>query len=98
MINYLMLQGFSAPQASELVNVLIKERLAELRAKGTKKIVAGVALICVPITAWSAHLPLISLKAMGAAFAVGLWGGWLVMNGIILVIAPKMESGDVAEK
>jgi hypothetical protein len=34
---------------------------------------------------------------MGIAVMVGLWGCWLVLTGIIMLAAPKMESGDVAE-
>lgn len=94
---YLMLQGFSVPEATALVQVLFKERLAALRVKGIRKIVAGFGLMCVPVIAWTAHLAMISLKLMGGAIGVGLWGCWLVLNGIIMLVAPKMESGDVAE-
>jgi hypothetical protein len=30
-------------------------------------------------------------------FAVAVWGLWLLVNGAIMVAAPKMQSGDVAE-
>ena len=96
-IKYLMIQGFSAPEASALVRELFKERLAALRVKGVRKIVMGVGLMFVPVVAWSAHVAMISLKLMGGAIAVGLWGCWLVLNGIIMLVAPKLESGDVAE-
>jgi hypothetical protein len=96
-IKYLMLQGFGASEASELVQVLFKERLAALRVKGTKKILMGFGLMCVPVAAWFAHLAMISLKLMGGAIGVGLWGCWLVLTGSIMLVAPKMESGDVAD-
>jgi hypothetical protein len=96
-IKYLMLQGFSVAEASDLVKVLFKERLAALRIKGIRKIVIGFGLMCVPVAAWFAHLAMISLKLMGGAVGIGLWGCWLVLNGIIILVAPKMESGDVAE-
>ena len=96
---YLMLQGFSVPEATELVQVLFKERLAALRVKGIRKIVTGVGLMCVPVIAYLtfAHIGVIPVKLMGIAVMVGLWGCWLVLNGIIRLVAPKMESGDVAE-
>jgi hypothetical protein len=40
---------------------------------------------------------MISLKLMGGAIAAGLYGCWLVLNGILMLVAPRMESGDVAE-
>ena len=96
-IKYLMLQGFSIAEASELVRVLFVERLAALRVKGTKKVMLGLGMMCVPVAAWFADLTLISYKLAGGAVGVGLWGCWLVLNGIIMLAAPRMESGDVAE-
>lgn len=98
-IKYLMLQGFSAPEAAELVKVLFQERLAALRAKGMRKIGAGVALMCVPVAALigSIHIGFISLKLMAVAVMVGLWGCWQVLTGFLMLVAPKMESGDVTD-
>ncbi len=98
-IKYLMLQGFSVPEASELVQGLFTERLAALRAKGVRKIVTGLGLICVPVIAYFifAHIGVIPIKLMAIAVMIGLWGCWEVINGIIMLVAPKMESGDVAE-
>jgi hypothetical protein len=96
---YLMLQGFSVQDASESVQVMFKERLAALRVKGIRKIVLGIGLMFVPVIAYLifAHIGVIPLKLMGIAVMIGLWGCWLVLNGIIILVAPKMESGDVAE-
>lgn len=98
-IRYLMLQGFSAPEAQELVQEMYKERLAVLRGKGVGKIVKGSGLICVPVIAWAffAHIGVIPVKLMALAVMVGLWGCWLVLTGSLMLIAPKMESGDLAE-
>jgi hypothetical protein len=29
---------------------------------------------------------------------VGLWGVWLLLNGIIMFLAPKSEPGDLADQ
>ncbi len=50
-VKYLMLQGFSVPEAQELAQVLFKERLAALRVKGIRKIVIGSGMMCVPVIA-----------------------------------------------
>jgi len=98
-VKYLMLQGFSVPEAQELVQVLFKERLAALRVKGIRKIVLGSGMMCVPVIAFLffRHIGYYPLKLMGIAVMVGLYGAWETFNGVFLIAAPKMESGDVAE-
>jgi hypothetical protein len=98
-IKYLMLQGFSVPEAKELVDDLYKERLAALRIKGIGKIIAGSGMICVPVIAILVCMPIrfYPVKLLGIAVMVGLYGFWQLINGMIILVAPKMESGDVAE-
>jgi hypothetical protein len=98
-IRYLMLQGFSVPEATELVEVFYRERLAALRAKGVRKIVVGIGLMCVPVIAYLffAHMGIIPIKLMGMAGVVGLVGCWMALTGTITLLAPKMESGDVTD-
>ena len=96
-VRYLMLQGFSVPDAEELVGGLYQERLTALRVKGVKKVVLGVGMMFVPVIAFFAGVMKISIKLMGLAILVGAVGFWNTVNGIIILVAPKMESGDVAE-
>jgi hypothetical protein len=97
--SYLMIQGFSHQEASELVQVLSAERKVAVRANGIKKMVIGSGLMCVPVVAffYFIHIRFMPIKVMGMAIAVGLWGAWMFINGLIKVVVPKMESGDVAE-
>ncbi len=97
-IRYLMLQGFTATEAKETVDVLFKERLAELRVKGIRKIFTGIGLMFVPVIEGLIFVMvhLIFLKLMAIGVMVGLWGVWQLLNGIVMLAAPKMESGDVA--
>jgi hypothetical protein len=97
-IKYLMIQGFTHAEASELVGEMFKVRAAETRANGIKKILTGFGMMCVPVIALAMHLQMISLKLMGGAIGVGLWGIFVLVQGAIMVIAPKMETGDVAEQ
>jgi len=98
-VKYLMIQGFSVPEAQELVRVMFKERLAALRVKGIRKIVMGSGLMCVPLIAilLCMHVRYYPLKLLGIALMVGLYGAWEALNGTFMVVVPKMESGDVAE-
>jgi len=95
---YLMLQGYSVPEAQELVAELFQERLVDLRKKGVRKIIVGSGMMCVPVIEYLAFVSIgiIFLKAMALGVMVGLWGAWQLLNGILLIVAPKMESGDVA--
>ena len=99
-IKYLMLQRFTVPEARELVGQMFKERMATVRATGVRKIITGSGLMCVPVIGllFFLHLGIIPAKLMAILVMVGLYGVWLLINGLIALIAPKMESGDVAEQ
>ena len=94
---YLMLQGFSAVEARDLVQVMFKERLAAVRMNGIRKIMIGAGLICVSVIGFFV-LGRVSIKLMAIAIFGGLYGAWLGINGILMIAAPKLESGDVAEQ
>jgi hypothetical protein len=99
-ITYLMMQGFSAQEASSLVDEMYQERAATIRGNGIKKIVVGSGLVCVPIVSLLIFLSLgfIPLKIFAVTIMAGLWGAWMVFKGIFMLLAPKLESGDVAEQ
>ena len=96
-IKYLMLQGFNAVEARDLVQVMFKERLAAVRMNGIRKIMIGAGLICVSVIGFFV-LGRVSIKLMAIAIFGGLYGAWLGINGILMIAAPKLESGDVAEQ
>jgi hypothetical protein len=64
-----------------------------------RKVVTGIGLMCAPVIAWVffRHIGIISLKLMAIAVMIGLWGCWQALTGTVTLLAPKMESGDVAE-
>jgi hypothetical protein len=95
-----MIQGFSHQEALSIVEPIFQERAAEVRANGIKKIFIGSGLICVPIVALFIflHIGVIPLKLFAITVMVGLYGVWLVINGILMVAAPKSLQGDVADQ
>lgn len=99
-ISYLMIQGFSHQEASDLAQKLFQERTAAVRSNGIRKIIIGAGLICVPIIALIIFLAIgvIPLKLFAVTIMVGLYGVWLVINGILMAVAPKSERGDVADQ
>lgn len=98
-IRFLMLQGFTRDSAAELVRGMFSERMAEIRGNGIKKIVTGSVLICVPIAflLMCLHIGVLPLKLFAVTVMIGLYGAYMVLKGIFMVIAPKSEAGDVAE-
>jgi len=98
--SYLRMQGFSKEEAEALVRDLVKERKSAVRGIGVRKILTGIGLICVPIVTLIIFLSIgvILLKVMAIAVMVGLWGCWLVLNGIIMFLAPKSQPGDLADQ
>jgi hypothetical protein len=99
-IGYLLMQGFSHEEASNLVGEMFRERAATVRANGIRKILTGIGLIAVPIVALIIFLSIgvIPMKIFAVTIMVGLWGVWMLLNGIIMVLAPKSEKGDLADQ
>jgi hypothetical protein len=99
-ISYLMIQGFSHPEASNLAENLFRERSSSVRASGFRKIIIGAALICVPIFATLVFLSMgvFMLRLFGISIAVGVYGAWLVINGLLMAAAPRSEIGDISRK
>ena len=99
-LGYLMTQGFSREEASEIVEELKQGRAMEVRANGIKNIVFGSGLILLPIVSFVIFLIMgvIPLKIFAFMIIGGFYGIWLVIKGTHMLISPKSESGDVAEQ
>jgi hypothetical protein len=99
-VQFLMMQGFSHENAAVSVRAMFQERATALQGIGIRKIVTGIALMAVPVVAllMFARLHVVSLTLLGLAIAVGLWGAWMFLRGSIMVLAPKLETGDVSDK
>jgi hypothetical protein len=99
-MKYLMIQGFTAQEASALVQELFKERAATIRRNGIWKIIYGSVLVCLPIGFYIGceYAGMIPMKLFAVTIMAGLWGAYTVLKGIFMVIAPKSEPGDVSEQ
>ena len=97
-LSFLMMQGISRDEASEILNELVTERAKTVRATGFRKIFTGIGCICVPIvTAVIMLMAFIPVQVMAIAIMIGIYGCWLLLNGILKVVAPKFEKGDASE-
>ncbi len=99
-VSYLMVQGFTHPEAMSLTDDLFRERTAEVRKTGIGKIIKGSLLMCVPVVAVIVCLAIgfFIVKLVGAAILVGVYGAYLVIRGLLMALAPKSEKGDVTDQ
>ena len=99
-MKYLMIQGFKHEEAAELITGLFKARALVVRAKGIKKIVLGILMICAGTAGivYMFAIKFVDGKLFSLLLALAAWGLWLVINGAIMVALPKMSHGDVADQ
>ena len=97
--SFLRMLGFAFQEASSLVQTMFQERAATIRSNGIRKMVIGVALMCVPVVAFFVFtsIGILPIKLFALTLMVGCWGGWMLLKGTFMFLAPKSEAGDVAE-
>jgi hypothetical protein len=98
-IMFLKTQGFTAEEANNIVQVVLDERKKTVRATGMKKIFSGIGMLCVPAVVGVAFLMVdfLPIQLLGAAVCVGVWGFFRGLSGILMIVAPKGEKGNVSE-
>jgi hypothetical protein len=99
-VKFLMMHGFNHADASAAVRAVFQERSTMLQGIGIRKIITGIGMMVVPVVAFLffAFIHFMPIKLMALAVAVGLWGVWLLIRGLIMLFVPKLESGDIADK
>jgi hypothetical protein len=97
---FMMSQGFDHPEASALVAGMYRERLANLRGIGLRRVFVGGGMICVPIVAFFVyrHLGYLPIKLFAIKVGVGLWGLVMFTRGAIQLLAPRLGSEDLADQ
>jgi hypothetical protein len=92
-------QGFSSDEANGVIASLLAQRAETVRKTGVHKIFLGSGMMCVPVIAFTAFktIGFFPLKIFGAAIVVGVWGAWRVISGVVMMLSPKSEKGDVAD-
>jgi hypothetical protein len=96
-IKFAALQGLTMAEAAQLVDPMMAERYATIRKNGVMKIIFGAIMACVPIPGWL-YLAMIDIKLFAVTAMVGLYGGYQFLKGIMMVVSPKTEAGNVAEQ
>ena len=98
-LSFIMMQGIGRAEAQEIVDELVDERAKTVRATGFRKIFTGIGCILVPIVTLVGFLMIgvIQTQILAVTIMVGVYGIWLLLNGIIKVVAPRFEKGDASE-
>jgi hypothetical protein len=97
-LKFLMINNVPRAEATEIIRELSHERMVQMRKNGMVKIVSGILMICVPVGGWFGGVAMISIKLFAFMIMLGLWGGYRLIKGMLMVIAPKSQHGDVSEQ
>ena len=98
---FLRTNGFSAEDASALVDELLDERRATVRGIGVKKIVVGSFLVVLPVAFWLVSwyvVGVVYLWPFAGTVCGGLWGAYQVVNGAIKLSSPDSHEGDLTDE
>jgi hypothetical protein len=97
-LKFLLINNVPRGEAMEIIRELTQERVVQMRKNGLIKIFSGILMICVPIGGWFGGMVAISIKLFAFMVMLGLWGFYRLIKGILMVVAPKMQQGDVSEQ
>jgi hypothetical protein len=101
-LHFLRLNRFSVEDAEAFVDSVFRERMAQVRTLGVRRILIGVPMMTVPVGAWVLlgfmYRSVVILAVLGVAGAFGLWGAWKVLEGVLMLIFPENEKIDLAEE
>lgn len=90
-IGSLMQQGYSVQEPSEQVRGVVNKQASAIRRKGSRKIVMGTLLICIPLLVYFAGAGVV--LAFGRLLLItvipGAWGLWMVFDGLVPALSPK---------
>lgn len=95
---YLQSQGLGDKEALPLLEMLLAERAAQIRADGFKKLMLGLGLIAIPCVAYFKFYltGVISLRPFSATIVLGLWGVWKVIDGFWRISGARKMRGEIS--
>src|SRR5215469_3481466 len=97
-IAFLVVAGIPREEATPMVDEFVAERVQSLRGIGIRKFFTGIGLMFVPVISWIVFayvVHMIPLKIFALTIMAGLYGVYLFLRGLIMLLSPKGEHGDV---
>jgi hypothetical protein len=98
-IRFLRIQGLETEEASAIVQAMLRERMATIRAAGISKIIKGIGIAIGSALVFILFVKVgfLSIWVLGSLALACIFGLWLVLAGTLKVLNPKSEAGDAAE-
>jgi hypothetical protein len=95
---YMQASGLGDKEASAYLDALFRERAADIRRTGIKKILIGSfwVVVLVAYLAFAALVGVIALKLLALAIVAAVVGVWKILEGIGYIVKPSSESGDLS--
>lgn len=96
--SFLTSKGMSTAQADVMLKEFYAERNAEIRRRGLRNILVGVALIAAAGVLLSLVLAGIDLPVEGYGILVlaALYGSWKLVSGIVALFKPQSEHESIS--
>ena len=107
--DYLIDHGVSAAEADAMIKQLVRERNAEIRAIGIRRILIGAPLVLV--STWFIWFVLADEhpsysgsssardlgRGLGGAFLFGCFGLWKLIGGLMFLLRPQSDDESIAD-
>jgi hypothetical protein len=99
-VKFLMANNIPREEAIGIVRKFSAERFAQIRKSGIGKILVGGIMVSISIGAWFIFntTGLLRVKRLAVIIFMGVGGVYLVIKGIVMLVAPKAHLGDVSEQ
>ncbi|MFA6286893.1 MAG: hypothetical protein WC661_05855 [Opitutaceae bacterium] len=96
---FLQGHGFGEKEIFEHLANFDRERAEVIRSSGIKKITMGALLIPIPLVAYIVFIMngAIPTRLFTLTVLIGLYGIWKATNGIMMIMAPGTERGDLSD-
>ena len=102
--DYLIDHGVSAAEADAMIKQLVRERNADIRAIGIRRILIGAPLIFISILfIWylindeQTIYHRTTYRGVGLFVLLGLYGLWKLIHGLIFLIRPQSDDESIAD-
>lgn len=88
---FLRTNGFTQAEAEEIIAPILVERALAVRGVGKGRIITGIGMMLLPVVTFIVCMMVgyFPLKIIGATVAIGFWGLWRLIAGIIMVVSPN---------
>jgi hypothetical protein len=96
-INFLRMNGLPYEEAEAIVGDIVRERMANIRGSGIRNIATGAFLVAIPVAVELIFMSRGKIYVSVILILLGLWGLWNIVKGIMMLISPEIQKGDLTD-